>query len=162
MKIHLLRHADAENFASNDAARALTEKGQSQAAQVGDFLERNGVKLNAILTSPYLRALQTAEAVARKYKDASFLEESRLVCGFSPETGLAIIQEYRKLEHVLIVGHQPDLGILSAYLLTVDGSINLEFKKASLLTISLLKLNPGAGFLESYVTVKQMLSGSSS
>ena len=162
MKIYLLRHADAENTASNDAARALTEKGQSQAAQVGDFLERCGIKLSAILTSPYLRALQTAQAVARKYQAVPLIKEPRLGCGLSPETGLSIIQEYQKFDHVLIVGHQPDLGMLSAYLLTMDGSINIEFKKASLLTIVLPKLTPSAGFLESYITVKQMFAGISS
>lgn len=156
MQLHLLRHADAENLVTTDSARVLTAKGQAQAARVGDFLVRADWRMDLILTSPYLRALQTAQAVAGKLGSVSLREDPRLACGLSPQTGLAIIQEHRDLEHLLIVGHQPDLGFFAAYLMTVDHSLHIEFSKASLLTISMPCISPASGLLQSFVNAGQM------
>ncbi|MEO7932243.1 MAG: phosphohistidine phosphatase SixA [Chthoniobacterales bacterium] len=156
MRIHLLRHADAEDFATSDAARVLTAKGREQAARVGEFLVRTRQPIDLILTSHYLRAAETARIVSEKLDQESPVEDRRLGCGLSPQTGLSIIQEYSSFNDVLLVGHQPDLGMLAAFLLTRDRSFELEFHKASLMSITMLQPAAGAGVLESYVNVSQM------
>ena len=57
MFLYLLRHADAEASAESDSARKLTDKGIAQAKRVGDFLKKNGIVPEAILTSPFKRTL---------------------------------------------------------------------------------------------------------
>jgi phosphohistidine phosphatase len=160
MKIHLLRHAEAEDLASTDSARALTALGRKQARCVGDFLVRTGTPIDLILTSPYLRASQTAFAVEKQImadsRWANVFEERRLICGMSPQLGLAILQEYSSTRHLLLVGHQPDLSHFAAALLTADRSLDVEFDKASLLTLELTVIRFGSGILDSHLHVSQM------
>jgi phosphohistidine phosphatase len=100
----ILRHADAAN-GNPDAARPLTEKGRAQARVVGAALAALGVRLDACLTSPRVRAQETADLaceplgvpvhVADELDGGSF--DARLVAaGFG--------------EHVLLVGHNPDVA----------------------------------------------------
>ncbi len=156
MRLYLLRHADAENFVTTDAARVLTEKGRLQAAIVGGFLLRTTTPPDLILTSPYLRALQTAQAVAACFPSVPLQEDRRLGCGLDPDQALEIIGEHEKLNSLLLVGHQPDLGHLASCLLNASGAVSLEFPKAGLLTVSLSKMQFGAATLESFVDVRQM------
>lgn len=58
--IYLLRHGDAEEGTGDDAARRLTPKGERQGRAAGRALAALGVKLDACLTSPKVRALDTA------------------------------------------------------------------------------------------------------
>lgn len=59
--IYLLRHGEAERGSGDDAARRLTAKGKRQSEQAGEALARLGIKLDACLTSPKLRAADTAK-----------------------------------------------------------------------------------------------------
>jgi phosphohistidine phosphatase len=59
--IYLLRHGEAERGDGDDAARRLTAKGERQSAEAGQALARLGVKIDACLTSPKLRAADTAK-----------------------------------------------------------------------------------------------------
>ena len=67
MKLYVLRHADAESIRTTDAARELTDIGLEQARTVGRFCVNAGFRLSIILTSPYRRAMQTAEIVGRRW-----------------------------------------------------------------------------------------------
>lgn len=155
MNVHLLRHADAEDSATSDAERVLTKRGELQSIHVAEFLVRTQQPLDLILTSPYLRALQTANAVAEKL-GTPLIQERRLSCGMSPQTGYALLQEHRQLENVLLVGHQPDLSIFAAFLLTQNRSLDVEFGKAALMSIALNPLAPGSGLLLSFIDESQM------
>ena len=64
MTIGFLRHAEAEDVAASDFGRRLTTKGLEQAAKVGKFCMRNGFVPDLIITSPVVRARQTAERIA--------------------------------------------------------------------------------------------------
>src|SRR6202043_1937585 len=68
MKLYLLRHATAVDVASSDAERELTREGREEARIAGAALTELGVKLSRILTSPLVRARQTAEIVAKVLK----------------------------------------------------------------------------------------------
>ena len=102
--IWLLRHAEAED-GSPDAARPLTKKGRGQARNAGLALKAVGVELELCLTSPKVRARETAE-LACEPLGVEVREDERLAGGpFDPEelaTGL---------EEVLLVGHDPDFSM---------------------------------------------------
>ncbi len=68
MLLYLLRHAEAEPYRADDFSRKLTDKGERQARLVGAFLDEKGLKPDLILSSPVLRARQTAIIVAEELK----------------------------------------------------------------------------------------------
>jgi phosphohistidine phosphatase len=103
----LLRHADAAHAASgeSDAARPLTEKGRRQAQAAGAALGALGVPLDACLASPRVRALDTATLACTPLGvdvhvtpelDFGTFDAERIAAGFG--------------EHVLLVGHNPDMA----------------------------------------------------
>ena len=102
--IWLLRHAEAED-GSPDAARELTEKGKKQSRYVGLALKALGVELELCLTSPKVRARDTAQ-IACEALGVEVREDDRLAGGpFDPEELAA------GLEEVLLVGHDPDFSM---------------------------------------------------
>ncbi|HEX4760795.1 MAG TPA: histidine phosphatase family protein [Thermoleophilaceae bacterium] len=102
--IWLLRHAEAEP-GSPDEARKLTPKGEEQARNAGLALARLGVKPDLCLTSPRVRAVQTAE-LACEPLGVPVTIEPRLSGGpFDPEELATGVGE------VLLVGHDPDFSM---------------------------------------------------
>ena len=102
--IYLLRHGDAEDGAADDASRRLTAKGERQAEAAGKALAALGVALDACLTSPKVRARDTAEIACRALGLEPEIEEALREGGFDPRNLAAGRGE------VLLVGHQPDLS----------------------------------------------------
>ncbi|HET9718778.1 MAG TPA: phosphoglycerate mutase family protein [Solirubrobacteraceae bacterium] len=103
----LLRHADAADAADGepDDARPLTEKGIRHALAAGQALTQLGVRLDACLASPKLRAMQTAE-LACEALGVPVRTESRLAGGpFDPEELVA------GLGDVMLVGHDPSMSL---------------------------------------------------
>jgi phosphohistidine phosphatase len=104
--IWLLRHGEAEDGDGDDAARALTDKGKRQSEWAGRALAELGVHVDACLTSPKVRALETAR-IACEQLDLSVepeLEESLSGGGLE----LAAVTAGRG--DVLLVGHEPDFS----------------------------------------------------
>ncbi|HWD86307.1 MAG TPA: phosphoglycerate mutase family protein [Solirubrobacteraceae bacterium] len=100
----LLRHADAADGEPDDA-RPLTEKGMRHAQAAGHALAQMGVKLDACLTSPKLRAMQTAELTCEPL-GVPITIEPRLAGGpFEPEELVA------GLPDALLVGHDPSMSL---------------------------------------------------
>ncbi|MBP0599870.1 phosphohistidine phosphatase SixA [Herbaspirillum sp. LeCh32-8] len=111
MDLILWRHAEAE-LGEPDEGRALTPKGHKQAAKMAEWLDRNLPESCRILVSPATRTLQTAEALARKYKVHPELAPDK-----SAEDLLRAANWPDSREPVLIVGHQPTLGLVAAQLI---------------------------------------------
>jgi len=119
MDLILWRHAQAHEAlpGCDDASRALTTKGEGQAARVAKWLDRQLPESTRVLSSPAKRAEQTVRALGRKYKLRDELEpngnadELLVLIKWSAETGPA------HKGAVLLVGHQPALGELAARLL---------------------------------------------
>jgi phosphohistidine phosphatase len=103
--IWLLRHGDAEHTEGmTDAERELTKKGERQARDAGRALKELGVKLDVCLTSPKVRARQTAE-LACKELGAKVEEDKRLAGGdFDP------LEVAAGRGEVMLVGHEPDFS----------------------------------------------------
>jgi phosphohistidine phosphatase len=101
----LLRHGDAAD-GSPDAERPLTKKGQKQSRAAGRALKALGVDLSACLTSPKVRAVETARLVCEPL-DVEPQLEPKLAGG--PFDGEALAAGLG--EHVLLVGHDPDFSM---------------------------------------------------
>jgi phosphohistidine phosphatase len=101
--IWFLRHGDAED-GSDDFARKLTEKGRRQSRDAGAALDALGVELDVCLSSPRVRARETAE-LACEYLDVEIAIEERLQGGHFDALDLAA-----RLDDVLLVGHEPDFS----------------------------------------------------
>ena len=101
----LLRHGDAED-GSPDAERKLTEKGRRQSTAAGAALAALGVKLEACLTSPKVRAAQTAELACEALGVEPELEPKLAGGRFDAEALAAGLGD-----EVLLVGHDPDFSM---------------------------------------------------
>lgn len=153
MDLFLLRHADALDSAPSDMERPLSEKGHLQAAKVARYLAKAPLKPALILSSPALRTLETAQVVARA------LALDMLPCtwaepGMHPEDAIDELKAFRDSGPVLLVGHQPDLGLLAARLLSYHYPERLPVSKASLMHLHLFSAE--AAELNSFVPCKLM------
>ncbi len=111
MDLILWRHADAVDGVP-DLARELTSKGQKQAEQVARWLRSRLPEQTRVIVSPAQRALQTA-----KYLTEEFEVLRDLAPGASAASVLAAAHWPDQAGAVLVVGHQPTLGMVAAMLI---------------------------------------------
>lgn len=147
MHLYLLRHAEADPYQADDFSRKLTEKGRAQAERVGEFLLKHELKPDLILTSPVLRAKETAKIISKKLGDHSLIVASWIACGMRPDVALSELSDYKKFDSVMIVGHEPDFSSLIATLIGMESSEHINISKASLTAINLARFAPGFGVL---------------
>ena len=135
MDLYLLRHGEAEprTTAVAEAARELTPKGREDVRRVIKLAR--GVKLapDVILTSPYARARATAEIAAKVLGVAQIRESRSLLPNAKPEAIWKELQTLDSSAQVLLVGHEPHLSNLLAFLIGVTAPI--EIKKGALLRV---------------------------
>ncbi len=115
MDLILWRHAEAvpEQPGHDDLARALTTKGERQAKRMAQWLNRHLPESTRIVVSPALRCQQTARALERKFKTANDIAPDA-----DPRQLLRAARWPDGSEPVLLVGHQPTLGLVASLLLT--------------------------------------------
>jgi phosphohistidine phosphatase len=115
MDLILWRHAEAvlENEVEDDLERALTAKGERQADRMAEWLNRRLAHSTRVLVSPALRCQQTAKALGRKVRTLA-----EIAPGASPEAVLRAARWPDSAEPVLVIGHQPTLGLVASLLLT--------------------------------------------
>jgi phosphohistidine phosphatase len=115
MDLILWRHAEAvpEREGQDDLQRALTSKGERQAQRMAEWLNQRLAHSTRILVSPALRCQQTAKALGKTFKTVEALKPDASV-----EAVLKAARWPDGAEPVLIVGHQPTLGLVAAQLLT--------------------------------------------
>ena len=114
MDLILWRHAEAleAEDGSEDLDRALTARGERQAARMATWLNQHLPATTRILASPARRTQQTAAALERKFKTVAALAPDGSVPGL-----LTAARWPEAKEPVLLIGHQPTLGLTAAYLL---------------------------------------------
>ena len=147
MQLYLLRHANADTIAARDDDRPLSEKGLAQAEKVARFCQEQGLEASFILSSPILRADQTARALAKRLR-SKLVIVPWLACGMRPEEALKELLAYAHESAVFIVGHEPDFSELVAYLLGLADSNAIHIRKGSLILIELEDFCAGAGCLK--------------
>lgn len=152
MRLYFLRHGIAEEWSAGkpDEARRLTPEGIAEMQAVAAGLVRLQLKLDAILTSPLPRASETAAIVAEALELTALLRtEERLSPGFRLGDLQKIIGENSGAKRLMVVGHQPDMGAVSGQLI---GSPPLAVKKGGLVRVEAVRIEPGGGLLEWFLT----------
>jgi phosphohistidine phosphatase len=113
VRLLLVRHAEAAP-GDPDATRRLTPRGRDQARELGERFA--GEKPSVILTSPLLRARETADAIARA-SGAPVIVDERLAFGATAKSVAAAVHEAAPGSAVVIaVAHHPDCGRIAAEL----------------------------------------------
>lgn len=154
MVVYFLRHAEAEPDAGTDFDRKLAAKGLEQAEKMAKFIARNGLQPELIITSPVVRARQTAKIVSQKLGEIDLVVEEWLACGMTPEACLEGIRAYEHKASLMVVGHEPDFSGAIARLLGLASQEAINVRKASLTAIEIETLQPGLGRLEFFTPVR--------
>jgi len=132
MRLFLVRHADAEP-GEPDELRALTAHGRQQARDVGARLAAEGAAGAAVVTSPLLRARETAEEIARALGTTAEPDD-RLAPGATADSVREAAAERGDSATLVAVGHQPDCGRIAAEL---TAGPEPPFPKAGVVAIDL-------------------------
>ena len=158
MEIYLIRHAIAEERGEewpDDDLRPLTEEGVQRFREAAQGLLAFEAPPDRILTSPLVRARQTAELLAaatRPRAPLAVMEE--LAPGYPPPKVLSKVRKTEDKGPVALVGHEPDLGHLVAHLL--GASRPLPFKKGGMCRIDVVWGRPPRGTLVWFLPPKAL------
>ena len=147
VQLWLLRHAhagDPMKWSGPDDIRPLSDKGRLQAERIGRLLAGSNMRPDAILSSPTLRALETARLAASELGLSV-----RVVDELGGPLDLAIVDALLRAagdpQRPLLVGHDPDFSMIAAEL---AGVADLPVRKATLVRIDASRpLEPGSGIL---------------
>jgi phosphohistidine phosphatase SixA len=129
--VHLLRHAhagDAERWTGDDAARPLSDKGRRQAERLGRLLETYDDAPDVFITSPKVRAAQTADIVAAAL-GLPVVVDARLAGPLDAQVLRAILVDHPDAKRPCVVGHDPDFSTLLGDLVGLPG---LPMRKGAL------------------------------
>jgi phosphohistidine phosphatase len=159
MEIYILRHGIAVARGTpgykKDSERPLTKEGEEKTQQIAEAMLAMDLKFDLILSSPYVRAADTAHIVANRLDEEVTVTEC-LTPGSNP---LELIREINdaKVQRVLLVGHEPDLSGLISILMSGGSHAAIELKKGGLSKLTTEKLVFGqCATLNWLVTPKQL------
>ena len=148
LELYVLRHADAGDparWTGDDAERPLSNKGRRQSKRLGRLLKDLDCRPDLVLTSPKLRASDTARLVARSI-GARTATDDRLAVEFGPKQLAALVPGLEPtVSGVMIVGHDPDFSDVVSWLVGCP----IEMRKGALARIDLQDraVRPGHGSL---------------
>ena len=144
MQLLLLRHGKAEDCSpGGDFSRGLEEKGHEQARHAARILAAANFLPDLVLSSPVVRAKQTAITFTTSAGMPGPIFMDWLACGMSPETALAELAHFPEFERIMIVGHEPDFSRLIEHCLGTTADC-IEVRKGSVTCIELKPPNPRA------------------
>jgi phosphohistidine phosphatase len=130
MQLYLVRHAEAAG-GEPDELRPLTPAGREQARSLGERLRESGVRPDAIVTSPLLRARETAALLASEL-GVDAVPDDRLAPGATADQITSAVDG--RGETVVVVGHQPDCSRIAGAL---TGGPDPDFRPAGFVAITL-------------------------
>jgi phosphohistidine phosphatase len=162
VKILIVRHGPAgnreewERAERDDRLRPLTPKGKKEVRRAAAGLIRLVSALDLLATSPWTRAVQTAEIVAKEY-GCEIEEVEQLTADHKPEDLIPWLQEQSRPEVVGLVGHEPHLGLLIGYLLTGKSASFVDLKKGGAALLEMADPSkPGTAVLEWLLTDREL------
>ncbi len=147
MILYIVRHAIAENRDPNnseqqDSQRPLTDPGRKKFRQIARALGNLGTQIDLILTSPYLRAADTAQILRKKLD----LNKEQLIKADDLAPGGDAIRlmndlagKYSTYQNIAIVGHEPGLSRLISVLLSGDPTLPITLKKGGVCCLTIEK-----------------------
>ncbi len=148
MHLYIMRHADALS-GRDDAARALSPAGRDEARLMGGWLAGMGIR-PTVVSSPYIRAMETAALVAEALGCIEVIADGRLISGMHPQDGAALVHERGNGNGLLLVGHAPDVGDLASYFLGAKEPC-VAMGKAAVACIQVERSGFGGGVLRWHV-----------
>jgi phosphohistidine phosphatase len=153
VRLILIRHADAgERDPSrwpDDTQRPITEKGRRRHRQVAKRLKRRGLVPTLLLTSPWLRAWQTAEITAHYTGGTAPLAAAALAASPSLDQLEQAVGRPAPDAVVALVGHEPWLGELASLLLAGEPHrMGTDLPKSGVLGVECESLSPGSAVLQ--------------
>ena len=144
MDLYFLRHGLAGQYGDpkykDDSLRPLTAQGREKMRLAAQGMLALGLEFDAILSSPYLRARQTAELVAQTYNlksRAVHLTNGLLAPASFQRILKEILVHFPRSKHILLVGHEPHLTELVSSLLNCSAPLSIDFKKGGLCCLTL-------------------------
>jgi phosphohistidine phosphatase len=148
MQLLFLRHGVAEpreTWRGSDAERPLTAQGRKAMTRAAAAFAELGVTPDLIVTSPLVRARQTAEIAAAGLAIVDRLvRDTRLAPGFDVEDLRDILHEHGESDIVMLVGHEPDFSSVIARLI---GGGRVVCKKGGLARVDVFEATAGGGEL---------------
>jgi phosphohistidine phosphatase len=139
MILYLMRHGIAEESAptGGDPERRLTQHGTLRTAMVAKGLKRLGLTFDRIVSSPFIRARQTAEIVARitEHREEILLDPRLMPFSSFDEVG-DLLADHLDVESLLLAGHEPNISTVISGL-TADGRLEIDVRKASIAAIEI-------------------------
>jgi phosphohistidine phosphatase len=142
--LYLVRHAIAEERGpeyADDTRRPISSRGRRRMKAAARGFADLDPGVDRILTSPLVRAVQTAEILSRELSDASLGLCPPLAPDHRPEDVAGELGRTQSKGAIVLVGHEPDLGALAAWLLGARAP--LPFKKGGIARIDVTRLPPG-------------------
>ena len=149
MILYLIRHAIAADAATPDAddsQRPLTAKGRRKMHLIAQELKALEVDLDLILTSPYLRAAETAEILAETFR----LKKSQVIAsdhlapiGHADQLVNEVREKHGDVRSLAIVGHEPYLSGLASVLIAGDPNVSIALKKGGVCRLAVDDLRYG-------------------
>lgn len=159
----LMRHGitvERDEWEGADTDRPLTERGAKRVAQVTAGLNRLGVQPTHVLSSPLIRAIETAKIVHRSLRVRSAVQiVDELLPDAPPDRLLSILHDLEPETCVLCIGHEPQLGMAASIFLSGRATGSFPLKKAGACLIELpIPAKPGRGVLRWWLTPGQLRS----
>jgi phosphohistidine phosphatase len=148
-----MRHADAGDADArrwpDDRLRPLSARGQDEHRRIARALRRMGIAFDRLVSSPLLRARETAAIVAEAYEwRGATAETEALADRARPADLLREAARWPAGERVLCVGHEPHLSGTAAYMLAGAGTAEIEMRKSGMIAFAFEgHPQPGAGVL---------------
>lgn len=163
MDLYILRHAIAgvrsASAEGGDSERPLTVEGVEKMHRGARGMRAMELSFDLILSSPYLRAKQTAQVVAKQFGLEKKLEFSPALAADGNPKDLIdeLKRSHGKRKSVLLVGHEPYLGRLISLLISGSTSLPITLKKGGLCKLAVDGLRYGrCAQLEWLLTPKQL------
>jgi len=155
--VYLVRHAIAEARGPawpDDDERPLTTRGSVRLLEVARRLAERGVCVDLILTSPLVRARQTADQLQAVWRpEGGVATLAALAPGHRPALVMQALATQPATQRLAVVGHEPDLGVLTSWM--IGATAPLTFRKAGVARVDFDEMpRAGTGRLVWLVTPK--------
>lgn len=149
MKIYLIRHGIAESrlIEKNDSQRILTRKGITKTQKIAEKLSSLDLEFDVIITSPYIRAKETAILLQQAKRSKDIIEHTAL----TPEGNILEwfnwlqTSPYKLANSIALIGHEPDLSEWAQLLIWGKSEDKLTLKKSGIIGLELSDLDNPLG-----------------
>jgi phosphohistidine phosphatase len=159
VRCYFVRHGaavDQQQSRGSDFDRPLTEKGRQKMELVGERLQDLAIEADTIVSSPLVRARQTAEILAEALDlEEALVEDDRLGGDFDSDRLAEILSERAGARALVLVGHEPRMSAVIGKLI---GGARIDFKKGAIACVDVTDTSPPRGVLV-WMAAPKILAG---